>query len=131
MTIKHSPECTKAFEEAEKARAEYRQKWPNFCKNCSGWGGSYSTYDPSPAGVSLGSGFMYDYEPCGDCLEKGICPRCGKESKRMKKAMEEGTDDFTCEHCGWSEEEKTEGMPEEPECWCYYNEKLNPQFEEV
>jgi hypothetical protein len=94
---KHLPECNKAFESYEKEVAEYKKKWPNYCRSCGGWSGGFSNYDPSPAGVSLGSGYMTDFDPCPDCYEKGICARCGKQMFNP----EEGDDPESCPHCGF------------------------------
>ena len=77
--FKHKAKCLEAMEEVAEAQAEYDRKWPKHCRECNGWGGFWFTFDPSPSGVSLGSGYMVDANPCEACVEKGICPRCGRE----------------------------------------------------
>lgn len=77
---------------------EYNQKYPYHCKKCDGWGGFYSTYNPSLSGVSLGYGYFTDFNPCQDCYDKGICPRCG-EKVFSNEDLENG--DVICSKCGW------------------------------
>lgn len=55
-------------------------KHPLACKNCKGAGFLWEAYDPSPLGISLSPGMMYDAEPCPKCFGQGICPWCGKHS---------------------------------------------------
>ena len=129
MTTKHHKTCIDAHENWEDQVSQYKHDYPNYCKSCNGWGGNYSRYDPSPSGISLGSGYMLDYEPCEDCVEKGICPRCGKVSDNIITALSDG-DCGVCEHCGWSmEETHVDGIPDEPECYCDYYEEEKWEFE--
>lgn len=109
MDIQHTVGCLEREKLALAAREEYTGKWPNFCKKCRGWGGFASTYDPSPAGVSLSPGFMYDFDVCPACVEEGICPRCGEQS-----LDEEGN---VCSSCGWTSDD--EGLPPMHECFCW------------
>ena len=74
----HTAECQRQCAERTAAREAWVAQWPNHCKTCQGAGAQYSTYDPSPSGVSLGSGQMVDVDVCPDCAEKGICSRCGQ-----------------------------------------------------
>lgn len=106
----------------ELARVAYATKYPSYCQHCGGWGGSVYSYDPSPAGVSLSSGCMYDWEPCPECLEKGICPRCGTQHDPDSEWWAEPSG---CPSCGWTEDDGTEwhrqtdGMPPPWECYCW------------
>lgn len=111
--VEHSAECKAAYADWERRFAEFEAKYPNYCQFCGGHGGHISYYDPSPAGMSLGSGWMLDYEPCPECIEKGICPRCG-----AKFDGDPECDDFdVCDECGFSAE-TPDDAPEEPECLC-------------
>jgi predicted RNA-binding Zn-ribbon protein involved in translation (DUF1610 family) len=103
---------------------EYKLKWPNYCQTCNGWGGSTYTYDPSPKGVGLSSGYMIETEPCSDCIDAFICPRCGAYNEAWLRNADTTS---PCENCGF-EEMETEGLPEEPECYCWY-EKSCEQFD--
>ena len=112
-------ECTDQCK-AQQARwkivtAEYETAWPSYCRKCDGQGGHGYYYDPSPAGVSLSSGQMFDYDPCPECVEKGICPRCGNQ---VWTEDDFGSDLVTCSACGWKEEDP-DAAPEQPECWCW------------
>jgi hypothetical protein len=105
--FQHSESCLKQQRESEAAREAYRIEWPNHCSHCEGWGGSSVKYDPSPSGVGLSSGYMWDFEPCEHCA--GKCPRCANP-------MEE--DASACSSCGWTL--KDGGMPapvEDCGCW--------------
>ena len=95
-------------------RAAYYFRWPHHCRACKGQGGTYSRYDPSASGISLGSGFMVDVDPCEECADG--CPRCGT-------ALPEDwwSDDEECPVCGWDwmrSYGEMEACPEPPECNC-------------
>jgi len=117
----HTIECMNARSKWNADRLLYWYEWPYHCRTCNGWGGKYSWYDPSPAGVSLSAGQMLvrrqsrrlDFEPCPDCIETCKCPRCG-----LIVPEETWLDDVSrpCPFCGW--ETEMEGIPEEPECRC-------------
>ena len=64
------------------------------CKTCDGTGLVEDYYDPSPSGVSLGSGYMVDYEWCPDCTAKRICPNCGQKAKEVDDVL-------ICDSCGF------------------------------
>lgn len=86
--------------------AAYRLLWPNACEHCGGtseiwyYGGRH---EPSGA------------EPCGSCVDAGVCPRCAGE---FADELWEGPEPPVCPHCGW-----TYGvswpMPDAPECFCW------------
>jgi len=64
---------------------------PDTCRRCGGTGGGWYAEDPSPAGVSLGVGWYWFWEPCPECLDVGRCPRCGAKVD----------DEDRCLSCGW------------------------------
>lgn len=78
------------------------------CPACGGTG-IYRDYMDDGAGD-----IFYIEHNCHECIEKGRCPQCTKESKRLFRAYVEGYADV-CEHCGWSMEElkKEEGKESE------------------
>jgi hypothetical protein len=78
----HDEACLQAFAEYEHKKSEYESRWPNYCRNCNGDGGFYSTYDPSPAGVSLGSGFMVDFDTCPSALTRASARGAVRKSRR-------------------------------------------------
>ena len=112
----HHPECQKVIDDTEKIRKAWEKKWPDHCKKCHGYGGFYDYYDPSPAGICLASGRMVDFEPCQECYEKGLCPRCGKDNN-IGDAEEFGV----CKFCGWDEKEP-DGLMDQAECFCIHME---------
>lgn len=103
-------QCIENTKRYEKLLAEWTERWPKHCKNCAGWGGFSSSFDPSPAGVSLSSGTMEDAEPCPECTEKGVCARCGA------KGLNPETGEGPCSLCGWDYDD---GEPSKPECFCW------------
>lgn len=102
----HTDACLKAQATWSGIQAVYRAAWPEHCKTCYGWG-------------TVGHGTpATQWEPgeppatCSDCVEKGICPRCGKPT------LNEDCD--SCTSCDWGYGEAgSEGLPEQPECWCW------------
>lgn len=118
--MKHTVECDAASARSDAAIAEYVRLWPDYCKPCRGTGGHGHSYDPSPAGISLSPGRMYDWEKCSECVCKCICPRCGTGSlvDYGTDHDEDSTDDIRCSDCGWPW--KTKGAPEPYDgcaCW--------------
>jgi hypothetical protein len=111
-------QCISLSASARSAIAAYRAAWPRACGTCHGWGYFTSTYDPSPAGVSLSAGYMTDVDTCRACLDENTCPRC----------MADWPDDLarTCPACQY-ECEITPGCPSEHECNCdlaaYYRDE--------
>jgi len=107
----HTAECQERTRKLERARDGWIQKWPDYCKACNGWGGAGYSYDPSPAGVSLGSGMLEDFDTC-QCTDNGICARCAG-------AVD---DDGSCPHCG--AEVLADGMPSVDDyCGCWWLEE--------
>ena len=120
--MKHTDHCIKVQEDYKREKELFERVFPNYCRNCRGWGGFGYYYDPSPAGVSLGSGSMYDWEPCGHCIENALCPLCGKD-------IVEGEMHWFCPSCGWIEGE-SEGLRDEPECYCWELETYGKEMPE-
>jgi hypothetical protein len=121
LKIPHTKWCKDQHEKYEKQLAEYESKWPDYCKHCNGWDGFWDQYDPSPAGVSLGSGYMLDFEPCDKCVENGKCPRCGTQTTLFEMALEDG-DELSCPECRWTsnvDDKESWSLPQGPECYCY------------
>jgi hypothetical protein len=111
--MEHTESCKKFRAAYDVKKAAYELQWSHYCKSCGGWGYSSYNFDPSPHGVSLGSGFMTETEVCSTCVEQGICPRCGELS-----LDEEGN---KCLVCGWEYNVPgNEGLDPEPECECDY-----------
>lgn len=109
----HSKECVLRMENMAEVQKQWLDKWPNYCTRCGGWGGFWSQYDPSPAGVSLSPGSMVDFDPCG-CSEQARCPRCGSSN-----TIDYEDDDQPCSVCGWNwGKGDDDGMPPDPECVC-------------
>ncbi len=60
---------------------------------------------------------MTDIEPCEQCTEKGLCPRCGA---KVWAINDDEIPETPCSQCGW-DWDKNEGdvMPQPYECACY------------
>ena len=118
----HKSSCYQVRARIELERHWYMTAWPNYCIECGGWSGFWSSYDPSPAGVSLGAGSIQDFETCGRCYDKELCPRCGHYLAYVSD-MQHGPDqdgDYTvCTSCGWRDDQEIEGIAEHDECECW------------
>lgn len=108
----HTTECNAMSSAADLARAAWRARWPKACERCQGEGGKASTYDPSPSGVALSAGFLWDFDSCSECVEQGRCPLCSGPLP----AFDEDDEGPECLACGWSEHARGETPPREPEC---------------
>lgn len=126
MTIEHKEGCW--YPQALEDEQIYIEAWPGHCTNCHGWGGFVESYDPSPAGVALSPGSIQEYDPCPECLENRLCPRCGSSVDSYEDW--DAGQPARCPGCGFIEEE-TPGRPfadnepcscmepEEPDDWCW------------
>lgn len=106
--MKHSQKCIEQNERINQQWKELKSKYPHLCCKCNGYGYLSYTYDPSPSGVGLSSGFMTDYESCPECLEVGKCPVCSSEII---------DDENKCSACGW--DAQTWQSPPNSECICW------------
>lgn len=72
------------------SQSKWKEKYPNFCKLCNGWG----AHKAHP----------YGQWGC-ECLKQGVCPRCGLENSLIDK---EG---HKCVMCGWAGYDHDRGLP--------------------
>lgn len=144
--INHTNMCITLTTNHRRLKAAFAIYWGDHCKTCNGLGGRVFYYDPSPAGVGLSAGWMQDFDPCLDCIEQGLCPRCGKAHD-----FTEGNP-LVCPHCEWDSEQaynhhnfisllpdnmtdqciaayRFHAIPDEPECSCY-EELAKPVYED-
>jgi len=115
----HTESCQKRIDKITESRAKFIAQYPNYCVKCGGAGIIGYSYDPSPSGVSLGSGSMHECEPCEYCVGHDQCPRCGEKLAWIDESMV-GPDQceyFKCYHCDW--EENCEGIAQYDDCECY------------
>jgi len=77
-------------EEGIMDKNEYKKKYPNYCRDCKGWG-MFKRMSPDI--------FIWDCK----CIENGHCPRCGELNTLNK--MDE------CSKCGWHRDDKERGLP--------------------
>ena len=75
---------------AEAHNAEWRQRWPNRCSHCRGWG-MFTFVEMH--GFKHGCGETMA-DPC-EALPEGVCHRCGAQG-----LGEDGTG--PCSACGWN-----------------------------
>ncbi len=105
----HDEQCLYLQLKAERQVRAYRATWPAHCKDCSGWGGRFVEYDPSPSGVALSPGTMTDWDACGTCTENMICGRCFGELVELEDDL------LRCTGCGFKPGENA-GEPEFYSC---------------
>ena len=113
MTM-HTPECSLNMDRWERTKARYMYDYPGYCRTCEGWGGKWEQYDPSPAGTEPSCGLKTRFTLCPDCMEIGMCPRCGRQARGPD---DEDDVEQVCPFCKYKLEDM-EGIPEEPECTC-------------
>ena len=101
----YAEEFAKVHDQWKAEYAKAREQHPHACVSCGGSGAVYSTYDPSPSGVSLGAGWFMDVDPCPDCLDQDKCPRCGSKM----------ADEDSCSACDWTTDDMEPVLPPEPE----------------
>lgn len=80
-----------AHEQRQRAAA-WREKWPNFCKSCRGWGGSVF-YQSHPYGSTSAQEPLL--ELCDAIADPSICHRC-------QNAGLDEDGEGPCKACGWS-----------------------------
>ena len=115
---KHKPACAKAMAERDQAREAWRQQWPSHCPDCEGWGGATFKYDVGPAGVSLSPPTVEEFDPCGECVGHGECPRCATDAW---DSYDYEPGELTCPECGFVVG-KEQGMPTVLPCSCWEDE---------
>ena len=108
----HDKECIEGSARADRLRGEYESSWPNYCRTCDSWGVLQYEENLGPDGRYWPYTFT---DPCPDCSDKGICPRCGQDS-----GLEWVEDDGTpCPNCGWNwGNDEGDTIEPEWECWC-------------
>lgn len=115
--MKHDPACLKASLRYREMEIDYLHRWPRTCPTCGGTGGAVSAGCSVPYG--MGSVNLPDeFDICPDCIEEGICPRCGKQTM-----ADQDSDAEHCTACGWT---WGESLPEPPECSCWAHKRNDP-----
>lgn len=114
--MNHTQECLEFQKRHEETVAAFRDKNPDYCVTCGGWGGSSSPGCSVPYG-STSVNLPDEFEPCPDCwgADDPICPHCGFE---LVSKDDQGTDEHICLNCGWDSENMPEGLPDY-ECLCW------------
>mgnify|MGYP000031140360 CR=1 FL=1 len=88
----HSEECQKRAAEDKKRQDAWFDAHPGMCRNCAGQGG-FGSFGPA------------DFQECSACVEKGLCPMCGKALPSTGEA-----------HCSKACEEESERAPRPYDC---------------
>lgn len=108
----HSASCQKRQQQVEVKAMLYESDWPRYCRTCKGYG----KFDFTENGAPHGEGFwaMPMSEPCEDCTDLGVCPRCGQDGLTSEDRGDKDTGSGPCKFCGWDYGDA--GLPEY-ECW--------------
>lgn len=99
----HSNDCDMRATIVDAARKDYACMWSKHCTACEGRG------EVGSGAIDQHSG-LADIDACGECIEKGKCPRCGADG-----VVTENSDVVPCKACGWDEKDGR-GMPYAYEC---------------
>lgn len=111
----HTHHCLVQSAKSDFERWAYFLRWPHTCTHCDGHG-EFRYYD-SQVGLD-------GADPCGFCVEEGICPRCGKQ---VWSDEDWDNETVVCPECGFVEgpnadREHPDQYPPIPyECACYDN----------
>lgn len=103
MANRHAPECIAR----QNAQVAWVKRWPGHCRKCGGWGGG-THYEMH--GFNHGAG-EYQWVPCEQCIERDVCPRCGKH------AVIDDDRTTTCRECGWDLLNPDGGPEVDCSCW--------------
>jgi hypothetical protein len=95
----HSPDCIDAQNSRFNEISSWVKRYPDYCRMCKGFG------QHECDAYSL---------PCKDCVEKGLCARCGKPGLTCENRGDESTGEGPCSFCGW---DYKDGRPEPIECF--------------
>ena len=113
----HTKECKQAQSEYEEYKRGFIRTFPNYCRNCNGWGGFY---DPGISGGPPDAWEPPSFDPCDKC--EGKCPCCGYEYKSDQdyEIFIEG--DSKCPICSFNFL-NGEALAEPPGCLCFLEEE--------
>ena len=103
--MEHTKECLEQMAKREAEIAKYEQDWPNYCKECGGWGGeSHVELVGEPGGPNA---YQDVWDDCDKCVGEGKCPRCGAElfkdaGEMWNELFQDWLEGMTpCPACGW------------------------------
>jgi len=98
----HSDACMLETWRVLAAYIDYLAQWPHHCHACQGEGGTTYYGEDQP-----------EFVLCHECVERGLCPRCGRET------INDDADE-PCRVCSWDPLGVTSddiAPPERLECW--------------
>lgn len=99
----HTAVCRSLVEQCALARAAWQARYPQYCRRCRGFGGrTVGNYPDEPD----------EFIPCADCLERGLCPRCGATGANLNAYLDRRP---VCAACGWDDDDH---LPLVAECYC-------------
>lgn len=106
----HTDDCNALRTSRMLERARWIAHYPRHCQGCLGFGGHTT------------DGSLYEppiFEQCPQCLEQGICPRCGAAGANPDGWL---TDAPVCATCHWDGTNDDAHRPFVPECYCMYGD---------
>ena len=93
----HCDECRVNAAMVRDAINDYKARWPDHCRACSGAG--YFAYDEDVAGD--GGSRMQMSEPCDVCSGQLKCARCMRENLQWDNLPHDAK--WVCIYCGWDD----------------------------
>lgn len=112
--MEHTELCVRKTNQRNYERAAYAAQWPKRCKTCNGYGMHVFAGAWVPYGLTSAQ-LPDDREPCVDCVEQGLCPRCGGFNPDEEAFCDP---EDMCIHCGWKDD-GSGGLPDQWECDCW------------
>lgn len=108
----HTPECLQKQSESPHKRNVWQSQWPFFCHTCEAVG-----YREESQSHPYGSTTATEYfdEWCPDCLDAGLCPRCGKSIPQLEDASD--ISQVLCPFCHWHGDQAEDTMPAVYRCY--------------
>lgn len=109
--VTHTDACLALVVSCKATRSAWIAQYPRYCRTCTGFGGrAILNYPNEPD----------DFLACPDCLERGICPRCGAADANPDAPLDGKP---ICQVCGWSYDDS---LPFVAECYCVDPDELDP-----
>ncbi len=111
----HTPECRQKQKNSQDIREAWQAQWPRACHTCEAMG-YFESSQSHPYGSTTATEYFDEW--CPDCLEAGVCPRCGAAIPNLDDIP--GIAQVICPSCQWHGDQAEDAIP--PVYGCYHEE---------